>query len=352
MDVLLRPGDSIRTYFWNVDWERRLHITMDRIEDALFDYPAAAFEWAQELPELFALRPARVTDVHQLRAEALEATARGLVGRLEEAEANLADVLTRAKASRAMPEDLVGWMHAKYASMLIRLDRNDEAARVIDEGHDRLVLKTPEVTTARAQLHICQALIHHSRGDWVKARAHYKIAYDMTEHRKKIQGGYYRRGDITKTSALVNFLHVTAHLEPDVKKRLAYISNELILPRHSIRADWGFAPYHEVVTAAMVGRLQMEAGETLQALPNVEYSARGFLKLRMPVEALDMVLDLAAIQPHHQTVSRVFRFVLQQKRLSPKLIELVRRGGLDHAAAIRQEIAAERKRRGQARVAA
>ncbi|MEM8960935.1 MAG: hypothetical protein AAGD38_05615 [Acidobacteriota bacterium] len=353
MDHILGPTGSLLDYAAAVEWEHRLDLTMDRVEDALFDYPAAAFQWTTEqLPELFDVFPNRVTLVHRLRAEALQATAMGLTGALEEGETKLAKVLEHSRQTSEIPQDLYGWMHAKHASMLIRLDRPDDALESTDRGFEQLHKKTPAVQAVRAQLQMCVAWLTRLRRDWLNARDQYRSAYDMVNHRKRVPGGYYRRGDITKTAAFLNLVNMTAQLAPSATEQLAYLARQAIAPRHDIRSEWGFAPYHEVITSSFIGRLQMQAGTLSPAKANMEFAARGFLKLHMPIEALEAALDLAALEPSHQTVERVFRTIVRDQQLSPRLVDLIRRGAVDEASAIRQEIASLREKRGQARVAA
>ncbi|MEM8963441.1 MAG: hypothetical protein AAGD38_18305 [Acidobacteriota bacterium] len=355
MTHIAEPFDLL-AYVAEVDWENRLHLAMDRVEDALFDYPARAVDMARQLPELFAIYPARVTAVHHLRADALETTALGLVSALDEANKTMAELLLRARQLSDLPEDLGGWLHAKYASMLIRLRRFDEAFEVIDKGLELLNLKTPEVMAARAQLEMCHGMIYQARCDWMPARRHYEIAYRLVNHRDEIKGGYYRRGDITKTAAMLNLVAVTAAEESDPVELLAFLDRAKIKARHNIRSYWGFAPYHEVATTDIIGRLQLNAKRFPEALVNLEFAARGFLRLGLRLEALDTTLYLVELEPKLQTVDQVFRTIERDRTLSDALIQLVKDRAFVHQPELRNkvraEIAAIREQRGQIRVAA
>ncbi|MEM8960957.1 MAG: hypothetical protein AAGD38_05725 [Acidobacteriota bacterium] len=355
MVYLLGQEDSLKLYMSRDDWANRLHRAMDRIEDTLFDFPAQALELVYQLPDVFAVHPTEVMPLHELRAKALEATATGLIGSLEDAERQMSPLLQRAQQMSDLPEDLNGWLHAKYASMLLRLERVDEAVEVIDHGFEVLNHQTPEVVAVRAQLQMCRAFRHRLADEWTMARDIYERAYKAVKHRNEIKGGYYRRGDITKVAAFLNLISVNGFVEPDPRKQLAYLAQADIKPRRGIQSSWGFAPYYQVITTENIGRLQLAIGEDSAALVNLEFAARGYLKLEMKLEALEATLHLAKLEPAHQTVERVVRVIKNDTNLSPELLALVKRGAVERHAMLRAKlfdvIAHVREDRGLVRVA-
>ncbi|MEM8961175.1 MAG: hypothetical protein AAGD38_06845 [Acidobacteriota bacterium] len=350
MDRLPVPGNSIEDYFEFAEWELRLDRTMDRIEDRLFDYPRIALDWSQRLDPLFARRPESVTATHRIRAAALRATASSLCGALETSCADMTTIVGRARElGNDLPEDIGGWIHAKYAVMLIKLGHIDVAHEVIAAGLDSLTSKSEPVKAVTAQLYLARGRIHRHERDWQRAFDWCKKAYDLATHRRSREGGYYRRGDVTRAAAVLNLVQLAQLLSGDPQHCLRMLTEQCKFRVYrSIRSNWGFAPYHEIATTHIFGRLQAKAGNVRAAIDNLEFSARAYLRSSCPLEALETSIDLAALAPEHPSITRVIETIFRQSMLSPRLAEYVatrKRNQIAEDSELLALIAEERRRR-------
>ncbi|MEM8963979.1 MAG: hypothetical protein AAGD38_21015 [Acidobacteriota bacterium] len=304
----------------------RLHLAMDRVEDALFFHPARALSLCDELDRLLTREPDRVAIDHRLRAEGLGATALGLTGKVHLAAERLGDVVARATSETRMPQDVLGWLYAKYATVLIKLARHDEAEQLVATGLSRLTKKSEPVRAVMAQLILARGRIQHDRGEWEAARDSCLEAYRLAEHRIRAEGGYYSRGDITRGTALFNLVRIIEELENSPEKALAFLAEHRIEPFHNFRRDWGYAPYHEVLTVRLTGTLLAKTGRRREAITETAWAARGFVKLGMPFDALETALDLAELDTDHREVIRTMTEIANTLEISPELHALIVQG--------------------------